>query len=95
MCKKCLLNYEFENIKYQVSNGFSLVIVGRQCDELFIMIITSILQLRNQLFSLQIIMNNYQNIISTDAVNTRSHADDTLTGLFIDLIYNFNITSRI
>jgi len=25
MCKKCLLNYEYQNIEYQVGNGFSPV----------------------------------------------------------------------
>jgi hypothetical protein len=59
------------------------------------MIITSMLQmLEIQLFfSLQMIINNYQNIISPNAVNTGGHAVDTMTSLLIDLIYD--LTSRI
>jgi hypothetical protein len=61
------------------------------------MIITSMLKMQEiQLFfSLQMIINNYQNIVSPSTVNTGGHAVDTLTGLLIDLIYDFVITSRI
>ena len=41
------------------------------------------------------IINSHQNIISPDAVNTVGDAVDTLTGLLIDSICNFNITKII
>jgi len=54
------------------------------------MIMTSMIQLRIQLFSLQVIINSYQNK-SHLTVNTVS----TLTGLVIDLIDNFGIMNMI
>ena len=39
--------------------------------------------------------NSYQNIISSDMVNTSGHTVDTLTGLLIDWIYNFDVTNII
>ena len=39
--------------------------------------------------------NNFQNIISPEAVNTVGHDVDTWTGLLIDLINNFDISKRI
>ena len=47
-----------------------------------------------QLFSLQMIINSYKKN-SPDTVNIEGHAVDTLTGLLIDLIYNFDIPNLI
>jgi hypothetical protein len=44
-----------------------------------------------QLFSLQIIINSYQNIISPDVVNTVGYAVDTLTDLLMIYIISTNI----
>jgi len=59
------------------------------------MIITSMLQLRNQIVFFTNVINSYQNITSPDTINTGGHTVNTWTGLLIDLIYNFDITNRI
>lgn len=48
-----------------------------------------------KLYLKKMIINSHQNIISPDAVNTVGDAVDTLTGLLIDSICNFNITKII
>jgi hypothetical protein len=51
--------------------------------------------LKNRFVFFKIIISIYRNTISPEAGNIGGHAVDTLTGLLIDLINNFDITNII